>query len=42
MVHIVFNDEDAKVLEQAILMDETLSGNIIVINDDFSVCHDIV
>jgi hypothetical protein len=37
MVHIVFNEEDAKVLEQAIAMDESLTGKIIIINDDYSV-----
>ncbi len=37
MVHIVFKEEDAKVLEQAISLDDSLSGKTIIIKDDFSV-----
>ncbi len=37
MIHIVFNEGDVKVLEEAISMDETLSGNVIQIKDDYAV-----
>jgi hypothetical protein len=37
MIHIVFNERDIIVLEQAIELDETLQGEIIQINDDFAV-----
>lgn len=37
MIHIVFNEADVKVLEEAIAMDETLSGKVIQIKDDYAV-----
>lgn len=37
MIHIVFNEADIKVLEQAILLDESLQGDVIQIKDDYAV-----
>src|SRR4051812_36285816 len=37
MIHIVFNEPDVKVLEQAIALDDTLAGEIIQIKDDYAV-----
>ena len=37
MIHIVFNEPDVAVLQQAIDMDETLQGNIVQIKDDYAV-----
>ncbi|HMG81922.1 MAG TPA: DUF3658 domain-containing protein [Ferruginibacter sp.] len=37
MIHIVFNEPDVKVLEQAIELDETLQGEIMLIRDDYAV-----
>lgn len=37
MIHIVFNEADIQVLQQAIELDETLQGEIIQIKDDFAV-----
>jgi hypothetical protein len=37
MIHIVFNEPDIDVLQKAIELDETLSGDIIQIKDDFAV-----
>lgn len=37
MVHVVFNEADVKVLQQAIELDETLQGDILQIHDDFAV-----
>ena len=37
MIHIVFNEPDIKVLQQAILLDESLQGTIIQIKDDYAV-----
>ncbi len=37
MIHIVFNEADVKVLSQAIEMDETLTGEVIQIKDDYAV-----
>jgi hypothetical protein len=37
MIHLVFNEADVKVLEEAIAMDETLSGRVIQIKDDYAV-----
>ncbi|CAN5849982.1 hypothetical protein BH11BAC4_BH11BAC4_08300 [soil metagenome] len=37
MIHIVFNEPDVKVLEEAIVMDEALTGNVIQIKDDYAV-----
>ncbi len=37
MIHIVFNEADVKVLNEAIAMDESLTGEVIQIKDDFAV-----
>jgi Domain of unknown function (DUF1835)/Protein of unknown function len=37
MIHIVFNEPDVAVLQQAIDMDENLQGNVIQIKDDYAV-----
>jgi len=37
MIHIVFNEADIKVLQQAIEMDEKLAGEIVIIRDDYAV-----
>ncbi len=37
MIHIVFNEADVKVLTEAIRLDESLSGEVIQIKDDYAV-----
>jgi hypothetical protein len=37
MIHIVFNEPDVKVLQQAIELDESLQGEIMLIRDDYAV-----
>jgi hypothetical protein len=37
MIHIVFNEADILVLEQAIALDEQLQGTVVQIKDDFAV-----
>jgi Domain of unknown function (DUF1835)/Protein of unknown function len=37
MIHIVFNEADVKVLEEAIALDETLSGKVVQVKDDYAV-----
>jgi hypothetical protein len=37
MIHIVFNEPDVKVLQNAIELDESLSGEIVLIKDDYAV-----
>lgn len=37
MIHIVFNEADVKVLNEAIAMDESLAGEVIQIKDDYAV-----
>jgi hypothetical protein len=37
MIHIVFNEPDVKVLTQAIELDETLAGEVLLIRDDYAV-----
>jgi hypothetical protein len=37
MIHIVFNEADVKVLQDAIALDETIQGETIQIKDDFAV-----
>ncbi len=37
MIHIVFNEADVAVLEQAIALDESLQGSIMLIRDDYAV-----
>ncbi len=36
MIHIVFQPADAEKIEEAILLDETLKGDVLIIKDDFS------
>ena len=37
MIHIVFNEADIKVLQEAIALDESLQGDVILIKDDYAV-----
>jgi hypothetical protein len=37
MIHIVFNEPDVAVLQQAIELDESLQGDIVLIRDDYAV-----
>lgn len=37
MIHIVFNEADVAVLQQAIAMDETMAGGVLLIRDDYAV-----
>ena len=37
MIHVVFNEADIKVLNEAIALDETLAGEVMVIRDDYAV-----
>ena len=37
MIHIVFNEADVKVLQDAIAMDESMAGEVIQIKDDYAV-----
>lgn len=37
MIHIVFNEADVDVLQQAVAMDETMGGEVIQIKDDYAV-----
>lgn len=37
MVHIVFNEDDVKTLQAAFELDETMSGEILQVKDDFAV-----
>lgn len=37
MIHIVFNEADISVLQQAIALDEHLAGEVIIIRDDYAV-----
>ncbi len=37
MIHIVFNEADVAILEQAIELDESLRGDVLQIKDDFAV-----
>jgi len=37
MIHIVFNEPDIAILQQAIAMDETLAGEVIQVKDDYAV-----
>lgn len=36
-IHLVFNEADIKVLQQAIALDETLAGEVVQIKDDYAV-----
>lgn len=37
MIHIVFNEADVKVLQDAIAMDESMAGEVIQVKDDYAV-----
>ncbi|MCY7293764.1 MAG: DUF1835 domain-containing protein, partial [Ferruginibacter sp.] len=37
MIHVVFNDADAKVMQEVIGIDETLAGDVIVIKDEYEI-----
>jgi hypothetical protein len=37
MIHIVFNEDDVKVLEAAIALDDSLAGEVIQVKDDYAV-----
>ena len=37
MIHIVFNEADVKVLQQAIELDDSLAGEVELIRDDYAV-----
>lgn len=37
MIHIVFNEADVHVMEEAIALDESLAGNVVQIKDDYAV-----
>lgn len=37
MIHIVFNEPDVTVLQQAIELDETLQGEVLLVRDDYAV-----
>lgn len=37
MIHIVFNEPDVAVLQQAIALDETMQGDVVLIRDDYAV-----
>lgn len=37
MIHIVFNEADVTILQQAIELDETLQGEVLLVRDDYAV-----
>jgi hypothetical protein len=37
MIHVVFNEPDARVLEAAIQMDESMAGEVLIVRDDYAV-----
>lgn len=37
MIHIVFNEPDVAILQQAIELDETLTGEVLLVRDDYAV-----
>jgi hypothetical protein len=37
MIHVVFNEPDVEILNQAIVMDEAMAGEVLLIRDDFAV-----
>lgn len=37
MIHVVFNEADIAVLQQAIALDESLAGEVLIIRDDYAV-----
>jgi len=37
MIHVVFNEPDVEILNQAIEMDETMAGDVLLVRDDYAV-----
>ncbi len=37
MIHVVFSDADAKVMQEVIVIDETLAGEVVVIQDEYEI-----
>jgi hypothetical protein len=37
MIHVVFNEPDAEILGKAIELDETLSGQVLIVRDDYAI-----
>jgi hypothetical protein len=37
MIHVVFNEPDVVILQQAIEMDETMAGEVVLVRDDYAV-----
>ena len=37
MIHVVFNEPDVDILKQAIEMDETMAGEVVLVRDDYAV-----
>ena len=37
MIHIVFNESEVELMKQVIELDETMSGDVIQIRDDYAV-----
>lgn len=37
MIHVVFNEPDVEILKKAIALDETLTGEVLLIRDDYAV-----
>lgn len=37
MIHIVFNEADTRVIQQAIELDESLAGEVVLVRDDYAV-----
>lgn len=37
MIHVVFNEADAKVMQEVIAIDETLAGEVVVIKDEYEI-----
>ena len=37
MMHVVFNEPDLEVIAKAIQLDESLTGEIVIVRDDYAV-----
>jgi len=37
MIHVVFNEPDVEILKQAIEMDESMAGEVVLVRDDYAV-----
>jgi hypothetical protein len=37
MIHVVFNEADVKILQEAIALDETMQGDVLLVRDDYAV-----